>query len=235
MSAPPPSGSTPPRRGRLIRRLERPLPELLSSAPRSPAVMGVVASDILAAFGIAVLGWERWPVLFLFWADQAAGVAALLARMVLVRWYGVFAAAILSPGFATLLGLFFIAMWFAAGLPHDAGPGSPVVALKIAEAARLVWPALAGIGLGHAAAVYRDLADARWRRETELGDYMELCGLWFGFSTPVVVLAGLAAGLSSNPLSLLLVIPVKIALDLMLLPVHDEPQDRRRTRPDAAC
>ncbi|MBU2501887.1 hypothetical protein KJ682_11220 [bacterium] len=127
---------------------------LFSSATwRMPSSLTLVLANTVPLFGVLLLGWEVFPLLFLFWAEGVVIGAFHVLKMLAARpteWGHWFMKVILVPFFFVHYGMFaaghvtFLIQLFGGEGYSDPGfPPDPAVLLGIIERHHLVWPVAA--------------------------------------------------------------------------------------------
>ncbi|MGD9546492.1 MAG: DUF6498-containing protein [Candidatus Krumholzibacteriia bacterium] len=120
---------------------------------RLPSVLVLVLANTLPLLGVLLLGWEAFPILFLFWAEGVIIGAYHVLRMLAARpaeWGHWVMKVFLVPFFFVHYGMFaaghvtFLIQLFGGEGRSDPGfPPDPAVLLGIIERHHLAWPVAA--------------------------------------------------------------------------------------------
>lgn len=134
-------------------------PRLFSSDIwRLPSVLVLVLANTIPLWGVLLLGWEAFPILFLFWAEGVVIGAFHVLKMLAARpteWGHWVMKVFLVPFFFVHYGMFaaghvtFLIQMFGGDATADLGfPPDPAVLIGIIDRDHLTWP-LAAFVVSH--------------------------------------------------------------------------------------
>ena len=134
-------------------------PRLFSSDIwRLPSVLVLVLANTIPLWGVLLLGWEAFPILFLFWAEGVVIGAFHVLKMLAARpteWGHWVMKVFLVPFFFVHYGMFaaghvtFLIQMFGGDATADLGfPPDPAVLFGIIDRDHLTWP-LAAFVVSH--------------------------------------------------------------------------------------
>ena len=134
-------------------------PRLFSSDIwRLPSVLVLVLANTIPLWGVLLLGWEAFPILFLFWAEGVVIGAFHVLKMLAARpteWGHWVMKVFLVPFFFVHYGMFaaghvtFLIHMFGGDATADLGfPPDPAVLFGIIDRDHLTWP-LAAFVVSH--------------------------------------------------------------------------------------
>jgi hypothetical protein len=188
-----------------------------------PSVIALLLANLVPVFGVFFLGWEVFPLMFLFWAENLVIGAMNVLKMLMaqpgsgVTWAGKL---FLVPFFCVHYGMFtlvhglFVLTLF--GREGDRPRGGPSVDLFVSAMREyhLGW-AVAGLVISHGVSLVSNYINGGEYRRAEVGQLMSQP---YGriFVLHIALLAGgfLMAALNSPVAGLLVLIALKIVFDL---------------------
>lgn len=197
-------------------------------APRAvafftPSTIALVGANLAPLFGVLYLGWEVFPLMFLFWFENVIVGAFNVLKMLTADpaspadWARKF---FVIPFFCVHYGMFtfvhgiFVAVLFGGNAHHDFGFPGPWAFAQIAREYQLGWP-IAGLCLSRAISFGTNyLGNGEYKRanlqQLMLQPYGRIVVLH------AVILGGgfLMTALHSPTVGLVLLVVLKIALDL---------------------
>lgn len=188
-----------------------------------PSVIALILANLVPVFGVLVLGWEVFPLMFLFWSENVIVGAFNVLKMLAADpespliWAGKF---FFIPFFCVHYGLFtfvhgvFVIALFGGGLKHGAGFPNFATFWQTMQENHLGWAVL-GLAVSRAVSFGTNyLGNGEYRRAS----LQQLMQQPYGriVVLHIAILGGgfLVMALHSPVAGLLLLVGLKIALDL---------------------
>lgn len=197
--------------------------DLLHANRSRLSVVALVLANLVPVFGVLVLGWELFPIMFLFWSENLIVGMFNVLKMFLaspgsvLSWASKF---FIIPFFCVHYGIFtfvhgfFIIWMFGGGMKGDGVFSGPADLWRFAQDHYCGWAVL-GLALSHAISfVTNYIGSGEYKRAV----VTQLMAQPYGriIVMHITILAGGFAmmALHSPPVGLLVLVALKIILDL---------------------
>lgn len=190
---------------------------------RQPSVIALVLANLVPVFGVLVLHWEVFPLMFLFWSENViVGVFNVLKMLTNqpaspVMWIG---KAFLIPFFCVHYGMFtfvhgmLVVAFFGGGLHNTRGfPGASTFWNVMTEN-RLGW-AILGLAVSHGVSFVTNYIGKKEYERVALNQLMsQPYGRIMVMHFAILIGGFLVMALHSPTPALLLLVALKTAFDL---------------------
>ncbi len=199
------------------------LEDLVRADWSRPSVVTLVLANLVPVFGVLVLGWETFPLLFLFWAENLIIGAFNVLKMFLASPGSVWSWAgklLYIPFFCCHYGIFtyghgFFLIWaFGGGMKGDAVWPGPADFWQFAQDYHCGW-ALLALAVSHAVSFATNYVSSGEYKRAEVTQLMGQ-----PYSRVIVMQITIVAGamamdkFHSPPVALLVLVALKIVMDL---------------------
>jgi len=188
-----------------------------------PSIIALIAANLVPLFGVLFLGWEVFPLMFLFWSENVViGLMNVLkmlfagpgsgnsipARLFMMVFFSI------HYGMFTLVHGIFVMVLFGGDAFRPHGGPSPTMFLNVIREYHLGW-ALLGLFASHAVSFVSNYIRKGEYRQAELGKLMsQPYARIFILHIAIIGSGFLVAALKSPTAGLVLLILLKIAFDL---------------------
>ncbi|MBI2077650.1 MAG: hypothetical protein HYT80_04655 [Euryarchaeota archaeon] len=140
---------------------------------RRPAVLFLLAANLVPVVGVLALGWRLADILLLFWLESAIIGAYNIVKMLLIgdpKAAGLVPFFIIHYGFFMFGHLVFLSAFFVIGLdPNNFSGGSLAL---VPEALRRTSPAALALVVSHGVSFVNNFLRGGERKTTEIGRLM---------------------------------------------------------------